>query len=64
VGAFSIGQKVAGLTAGASYVTSGWVDIPTTSRAVNFSVQVKWLNSADGVISTSTVKNYAASTAG
>lgn len=52
------------LTAGASYRLTGRVNIPATSDAFTYSLQIRWLNSLGTAISTETVKSYTAATAG
>jgi hypothetical protein len=51
-------QTVNGVTAGKTYAVSGWVNITALNASSSFKIQVKWLNTSGGVISTSTVKNY------
>ena len=60
----TIQQVVPNLTAGGTYNFSGQVNIPATSDAFTFKIQVKWRNSSNNVISTSVVKTYTASTSG
>ncbi len=61
---FGVGQVVTGLAAGNTYRVTGFVNIPATSRPVNFSVKVQWRKSGGGVISTSIVKSFTSATAG
>jgi hypothetical protein len=61
---FVIGQVVSGLSAGISYRVTGFVNIASTPRPVNFSVKVQWRKSGGGVLSTSVVKTFTAATAG
>ena len=61
---YSIGDLVHNLTPGATYTLSGWVNIPPTSDAFSFSLQVRWLTESGAAISTKTVKTYITSTSG
>jgi Zn-dependent metalloprotease len=61
---YAVSQIVGGLTAGTSYTFWGWVNIPTTTQAVNFTLEVQWRNSAGGVIGTTNIKTYTAHTGG
>jgi WD40 repeat protein len=61
---YTINQAITGLTAGASYTFAGWVNIPATTDAFSFSLQIRWRNASNGTISTSTVKTYSAATSG
>ncbi|MEY2445338.1 MAG: hypothetical protein QOE00_1918 [Ilumatobacteraceae bacterium] len=56
-------QSVSGLTGGTSYHFGGWVNIPTTTDAFTFKLQVQWRGPA-GTIATTTVKSYTAATNG
>lgn len=60
----TIQQVVQNISAGGNYDFSGWVNIPATSDAFTFKLQVRWRNASNGVISTSVVKTYTASTGG
>jgi hypothetical protein len=59
-----IKQSVAGLTAGATYHLSGFVNIPSTTDAFTFQLQVIWKDSTGATISTAIVKTYTAATTG
>jgi hypothetical protein len=60
---YVIKQNVSGLSGGVSYHFGGWVNIPPTTDAFTFKVQVQW-RGASGTLATSTVKVYAAATSG
>ena len=60
----AIKQRVSNLTAGTNYSFAAWVNIPATSDAFTFKLQVKWLDSANNAISTNTVRTYTAATSG
>jgi len=61
---YVVSQKVAGVAAGSTYSFGGWVNIPSTTDAFSFKLQVRWLNSANATVATKTVKTYTASTGG
>jgi hypothetical protein len=60
----TVSQAVQNVSAGASYAVSGWVNIPPTTDAFTFKIQVRWRRADNTTISTSTVKSYTAATAG
>jgi hypothetical protein len=43
----TVDQRVVGLTAGATYDFSGWLNIPDTNDSFVFRVKVKWLNASN-----------------
>jgi hypothetical protein len=49
---------------GKGYTLSGWVNIPATSDSFTFRLQVRWLNSAGTLLSTTTVRSFTAATSG
>jgi len=61
---YVVSQRVGGIRAGGAYNFGGWVNIPSTTDAFTFKLQVRWLNSANAVIATKTVKTYTAPTGG
>jgi hypothetical protein len=61
---YTINQAVSGITAGRSYDFSSWVNIPSTTDRFTFSFEVRWRNSRDRLIGTSTIARYSASTNG
>lgn len=61
---FTLSQVVSGLSAGTSYAFAGWVNIPATSDAFTYRLQVRWRNILNGTIRTDTVKTYSAATGG
>jgi hypothetical protein len=61
---YTVGQTRTGLTAGTSYTVAGWVNIPATTDAFTFRIQVQWRRTASTVISTQTVATYTAATNG
>jgi hypothetical protein len=61
---YTIGQAKTGLTAGTTYNFAGWVNIPATTDAFTFSLQIQWRNSSNTLLSTQTVTTYSASTNG
>ena len=61
---YTVSQVVSNLTAGTSYSFGGWVNIPATSDAFTFKLQVRWRNSSNSTISTSVVATYSAATSG
>jgi hypothetical protein len=56
-------QNVPGLSGGVSYQFGGFVNIPATTDAFTFKVQVQW-RGASGTIATATVKSYTSATSG
>jgi hypothetical protein len=60
----TISQTVSSLSAGATYSFNGWVNIPATSDAFTFTIDVQWRNASNAVISTSTIASYSAATSG
>jgi hypothetical protein len=63
-GGYTIAQRVLNLTAGTTYNVSSWVNIPSTSDAFTFKLQVSWRNSSNTIISTSVIKTYTGPTNG
>lgn len=61
---YTISQTKTNILAGRTYNFEGWVNIPTTSDAFTFRLQVRWQNSSGNTISTSTIKSYSAATSG
>jgi uncharacterized protein YjiK len=61
---FTGGQTVRYLSAGQTYAFSAWVNIPPSKDKFSFTVSVRWLNAADGVISSQTVATHSSPTAG
>src|SRR3989442_589389 len=61
---YTISQTVRGLSAGKRYNFSGWTNIPPTSDAFSFTVQVQWRNASDSTLSTQIIKTYTAATNG
>jgi thermitase len=62
-GNYIIGQSVT-VAAGSAYQFAGWVNIPSTSDAFKFKLEVRWKNSSGSTISTTTIKSYTAATSG
>ncbi len=60
----TITQTVPSLTAGRSYRFAGSVNIPVTSDAFTYAVQIRWRNSTGTTISTTTLRSFTAATAG
>jgi hypothetical protein len=60
----TIQQTVQDLTAGSTYNFSGWVNVPATSDAFTFKLQVKWRNASNSAISTKVIKSYTSPTGG
>lgn len=60
---YTLTQRISGLSAGYVYDFSGWLDIPATTDAFTFKLQVAW-RSASGGLSTVTIATYKKSTAG
>ena len=60
----TVKQRVSGLTAGTTYHFSGWVNIPATADSFTLKLQVRWLDSANNTLSTTTLKTYTAATSG
>jgi hypothetical protein len=60
---YVIKQNAVALTAGATYHFDGWVDIPATTDAFSFKLQIQW-RGASGTIATTTVKSYTSATSG
>src|SRR5439155_9665316 len=61
---YTISQTVTGLSAGTMYNFSGWVNIPSTSDAFTFTLQVQWRNASNSTISTQTLMTYTIMTNG
>ena len=59
-----IAQVVPSLTAGRAYRLLGSVNIPATSDAFSYSVQIGWRDSTGATISTTTLRTFTAATAG
>ncbi len=60
----TVKQVVKNVSAGTTYNFSGYVDIPSTSDAFSFKLQVTWVNSAGSAIGTDTIKTYSGATTG
>jgi hypothetical protein len=60
----TIQQTVGGLTAGRTYSFSGRVNIPATTDAFTFRLQIRWRNASNRTIRTDTIKTYTGATAG
>ncbi|MGB8647558.1 MAG: carbohydrate binding domain-containing protein, partial [Anaerolineae bacterium] len=60
----TINQTVKSLRAGKTYNFSGWVNIPSTTDAFTFKLQVKWRNTAGTVLRTDTIATFTRSTSG
>jgi hypothetical protein len=54
----TISQTINDLAPGTTYTFSGYVNIPATTDAYSFRLQMRWRNASNAVISTSTIKNY------
>jgi len=61
---YTISQTANGLTAGQGYALSAWVNIPATTDAFTFKIDVQWLNASNTVLRTDTLKSYTAQTGG
>jgi len=61
---YTISQPVNGLAAGQTYRFSGWVNIPSTTDAFSFRLQVRWRNATNATISTTPITTYSAATNG
>ncbi len=61
---YNITQTISNLTAGTMYNFTGSVNIPATSDSFSFTLDVRWRNASNNVISTTTIKSYTASTNG
>jgi len=61
---YTISQTVNNLVAGTSYSFTGAVNIPATSDAFTFTLNIQWRNASNSAISTTTIKQYTASTGG
>lgn len=60
----TVAQTVGNFPAGKRYYLSSWVNIPASSDAFTFKVQVRWRDAANRVISTQTIRTYTAKTSG
>lgn len=60
----TVTQTVGNFPTGKRYNFSAWVNIPASTDAFTFAVQVRWRNAANGIISTQTIKTYTGSTTG
>jgi hypothetical protein len=61
---YNVTQTITPVIAGATYKFSGWVNIPTTSGAFSFTLDVRWRDATGANLSTNTIKAYTAQTAG
>ncbi|GAB4128822.1 MAG: hypothetical protein OHK0050_42560 [Roseiflexaceae bacterium] len=61
---YSITQTVSGISAGQSYTVNAWTNIPATSDAFTYRVQVRWRNGLGVTLRTDTVRTYTAATSG
>lgn len=62
---YNVKQVKKNLSAGTIYNFSGWANIPAQSDSTfNLIITIKWRNSSNAVISTTTIKNYSAQTSG
>jgi hypothetical protein len=61
---YTTSQRVTGIRGGQPYTFRGFVNIPNTTRTVNFTLQVQFRNSSGAVVGTKTIKTYTASTGG
>ena len=60
---YTVGQTRTGLTAGTSYTAAGWVNIPATTDAFTFTIQIQW-RSSNSLIRTDTVRAFTGATGG
>lgn len=60
---YTVFQRVS-VVAGKAYAFDSWVNIPATTDTFTFRLQVRWLNSTGGTISTSTVRSFTTATSG
>jgi hypothetical protein len=61
---YDVYQTATGITGGTTYAFSGWVNIPPTTDAFTFQIQLKWRNSSGNVGGTTTLYTATAATAG
>jgi hypothetical protein len=60
----TISQTVNGLVGSTPYRFAGWVNIPSTSDAFSFTLEVQWRNASNVVVATTPISSYSAATAG
>lgn len=61
---YTLAQAITGLTAGMRYDFSSWVNIPATSDAFTFKLQLAWRNASNATLATTVVKSYSVATNG
>jgi hypothetical protein len=61
---YTISQSVSNIQVGAPYAFSGWVNIPSTTDPFSFTLKLNWLNAANSVVGSQTIKTYGTSTGG
>lgn len=61
---YTISQDVAVVYGAHAYTFDAWVNIPPTSDAFRFDLQIRWKDAGGGALMTTTVKRYSAATSG
>lgn len=61
---YTIAQTVNNIVAGGAYDVSGWVNIPQTTDAFTFKLEVKWQNASGSTLRTDVVKSFTGPTNG
>ncbi len=61
---YTVSQTVPNLQAGSTYNVGGWVNIPATTGAFTFTLQVQWRDAAHNVLGKDTVRSYSGTTNG
>lgn len=61
---YNVTQTVGGLSAGTIYKFSAWVNVPVTSDAFSFTLDVRWFDAAGTALGVSSIKAYTAGTGG
>lgn len=59
---YTVSQTVSNLIAGNTYAFAGFVNIPATTDAFTFKLEIQWRNATNTVISTTPIKTYNAAT--
>ncbi len=61
---YTISQVVPNITAETVYTFRGWVNIPSTSDAFTFKIDVQWRNAKNRTLGTSTIRTFNTATIG
>lgn len=61
---YAISQLVTGISAGAAYELSGYINIPPTTDAFTFNVRIRWVRGDGTIARTDMARSFAAATSG